>query len=88
MFCFRLRRWLRLSEMQSSRFAVSGCPCSICYLATNRCRAIVRLVFRLPLGAHQRQPENQSPQPETAWCATKQFCFQAAVRNKARNKAA
>ncbi|WP_369587674.1 hypothetical protein [Kingella oralis] len=61
--------------MQSSRFAVSGCPCSICYLATNRCRAIVRLVFRLPLGAHQRQPENQSPQLKTTCHTTKPFPF-------------
>ena len=61
-------------------------PFGICHLATSRRRSI--FVFRLPFGAYQRQPENQSPQPETAWCATKQFCFQAAVRNKARNKAA
>ncbi|MDO4658214.1 hypothetical protein [Kingella sp. (in: b-proteobacteria)] len=36
-------------------FAVSGCLCSTCHLATSHRPAI--LGFRLPLSAHQRQPE-------------------------------
>ncbi|EEP68206.1 hypothetical protein [Kingella oralis] len=48
-------------------------PFGICHLATSHRRSI--FVFRLPLGAHQRQPENQSPQLKTTCHTTKPFPF-------------